>query len=136
MGQFACKGQRRAISVPRVPPRLALERHGLPWSRRDGATLDGVYVGRPAYPSDGTVNLRRPVMTSQVDTEDLIDATEVATLLGLSQRNSVSLYQRRYAAMPRPIVERGRGRIKLWSRKAVIAWQEGRGDAGAPADVD
>lgn len=65
-------------------------------------------------------------MTPKVDTDDLIDASEVAKLLGLSQRNSVSLYQRRYPDMPRPVVERGGGRTKLWLRSAIEAWSEGK----------
>lgn len=61
-------------------------------------------------------------MNPLVNTDDLIDATEVAQILGLSHRNSVSLYQRRYAAMPRPVVVRGEGRIKLWLRSEISAW--------------
>jgi predicted DNA-binding transcriptional regulator AlpA len=61
-------------------------------------------------------------MTPRVDTEDLIDAQEVAEILGLAQRNSVSLYQRRYADMPRPVVERGGGRTKLWLRSEIQRW--------------
>ena len=41
-------------------------------------------------------------MSPRIDTDDLIDAQEVADLLGLAQRNTVSLYQRRYPDMPRP----------------------------------
>ena len=65
-------------------------------------------------------------MTPRVDTEDLIDATEVAELLGLSHRNSVSLYQRRYPDMPRPAVQRGGGRTKLWLRSEIVRWSEQR----------
>jgi glutathione-regulated potassium-efflux system ancillary protein KefG len=65
-------------------------------------------------------------MTPRVDTEDLIDAQEVAEVLGLAQRNSVSLYQRRYLDMPRPVVERGGGRTKLWLRFEVERWAEAR----------
>jgi predicted DNA-binding transcriptional regulator AlpA len=61
-----------------------------------------------------------------VDTRDLIDAHEVAEILGLSHRNSVSLYQRRYPNMPRPIVERGGGRTKLWLRSEVERWRDER----------
>ncbi len=38
----------------------------------------------------------------------------MAELLGLAQRNTVSAYQRRYPAMPRPMVNLGQGRCKLW----------------------
>jgi hypothetical protein len=65
-------------------------------------------------------------MSPRVDTEDLIDAVGVAALLGLKQRTSVSVYQARYPDMPRPVVDLGKGRPKLWSRKAVTRWAKGR----------
>lgn len=68
-------------------------------------------------------------MNPRVDTDDLIDATEVAELLGLSHRNSVSLYQRRYPEMPRPVVERGGGRIRLWLRAELVRWNQERKSA-------
>ena len=66
-------------------------------------------------------------MAKAVDLEDLIDATGVAQLLGLAQRNTVSLYQRRYPDMPRPVVDLGRGRCKLWVRSDIERWMHGRG---------
>ncbi len=67
-------------------------------------------------------------MTPRVNTDDLIDAAEVAELLGFAHRNAVSLYQRRYEDMPRPIVVRSNGKTMLWLRSEVIAWgkQTGR----------
>lgn len=65
-------------------------------------------------------------MAPTVDTEDLVDSQEVAELLGLSHRNSVSTYLKRYADFPRPIVERGGGRTRLWLRSAIAAWAEAR----------
>ncbi len=61
-----------------------------------------------------------------VNTDDLADAREVAALLGLSHPNSVSLYQRRYPDMPRPVVDLGRGRPRLWLRPDIDAWLERR----------
>jgi glutathione-regulated potassium-efflux system ancillary protein KefG len=61
-------------------------------------------------------------MTPRVRTEDLIDAHEVAEILGLSQRNSVSAYQRRYPDMPRPIIDLGPGRPRLWLRRDIEEW--------------
>lgn len=58
--------------------------------------------------------------------EDLIDAQAVAELLGLAQRNTVSAYQRRYPGMPRPVVDLGQGRCKLWLRTEVERWQSER----------
>ena len=63
-------------------------------------------------------------MAPMVATEDLIDAQGVADLLGLSHRNSVSLYQRRYEDMPRPVVDLGDGRVKLWLRPEIQRWAE------------
>jgi predicted DNA-binding transcriptional regulator AlpA len=65
-------------------------------------------------------------MAPRVDTDDLIDAQGVAEILGLAHRNSVSLYQRRYEDMPRPVVERGGGRTKLWLRSAIDNWAKQR----------
>jgi hypothetical protein len=57
-----------------------------------------------------------------IDSDDLSDAAGVAEVLGLANRTSVSVYQRRYPAMPRPVVDLGPGRTKLWSRSAVASW--------------
>jgi hypothetical protein len=57
-----------------------------------------------------------------VATEDLIDAHGVAEILGLNLRNTVSVYQQRYADMPRPVIDLGRGRPKLWLRPDVECW--------------
>jgi glutathione-regulated potassium-efflux system ancillary protein KefG len=62
-----------------------------------------------------------------VDPDDLIDAVIVAELLGLASRSSVSVYQKRYPDMPRPIVDLGQGRSRLWSRRAVLAWANANG---------
>lgn len=84
-----------------------------------------VYVRRLVRASDGSVYLRRlNVVSPLVRTEDLIDAQGVAELLHLSHRNSVSLYQRRYVDMPRPVIELGGGRVKLWLRPEIEQWAE------------
>jgi predicted DNA-binding transcriptional regulator AlpA len=61
-------------------------------------------------------------MTPRVATEDLLDAQGVADVLGLSHRNTVSQYQRRYGDMPRPILDLGDGRVKLWLRPEIECW--------------
>jgi len=61
-------------------------------------------------------------MAPRVDTENLIDARGVAELLGLAHRNTVSVYQRRYPSMPRPAVDLGAGRTKLWLRTEIEEW--------------
>jgi len=62
----------------------------------------------------------------KVDTLDLIDAREVAEILGLSHTNSVSTYQHRYDDMPRPVLDLGRGRPRLWLRSEVLDWVDRR----------
>jgi predicted DNA-binding transcriptional regulator AlpA len=64
-----------------------------------------------------------------VRTEDLIDARAVAGILGLSQPNSVSLYQRRYPDMPRPAVDLGPKRPMLWLRPEIEKWAATRANA-------
>ncbi|MGH3041923.1 MAG: hypothetical protein ACRDNG_09350, partial [Gaiellaceae bacterium] len=61
-------------------------------------------------------------MAPRVDIEDLIDARGVAEILGLAQRNTVSLYQRRYPDMPRPALDLGPSRTKLWLRSEIASW--------------
>jgi glutathione-regulated potassium-efflux system ancillary protein KefG len=65
-------------------------------------------------------------MAPRVNTEDLLDAQGVAELLGLSQRTAVSVYQRRYPDMPRPVVTLGGGRTRLWLRPEIEAWAKRR----------
>jgi hypothetical protein len=61
-------------------------------------------------------------MSPNVATEDLIDAHGVAEILGLNLRNTVSVYQQRYSDMPRPVLDLGRGRPKLWLRPDMERW--------------
>jgi glutathione-regulated potassium-efflux system ancillary protein KefG len=61
-----------------------------------------------------------------VRTEELIDANDVAHLLGLSHRNSVSTYLRKYDVMPRPVIDLGPKRPRLWLRPEIEAWVQQR----------
>ena len=74
-------------------------------------------------------------MGARIDTDDVIDAQGVADLLGLAQRNTVSLYQRRYSDMPRPVINLGQGRCKLWLRSEMDQWQKHRLDGPVDAPV-
>ncbi len=56
--------------------------------------------------------------------DDLVDAVQVADLLGLSQRNSVSTYQHRYHDFPRPVIDRGPRKARFWRRGDVVCWQQ------------
>ena len=68
-------------------------------------------------------------MTPTVRTEDLVDSYGVAEIIGLKHINSVSTYLKRYPDMPRPVVEFGRGRPRLWLRPDIVEWAKrtGRG---------
>jgi predicted DNA-binding transcriptional regulator AlpA len=59
-----------------------------------------------------------------VDPADLIDATEVAPLVGLTNPNGVSVYRRRYDDFPEPVVIKGR--CLLWLRPDIEVWAAGR----------
>jgi glutathione-regulated potassium-efflux system ancillary protein KefG len=61
-------------------------------------------------------------MPRRVLVDDLIDAHDVAAILGLSHRNTVSKYQSRYPDMPRPVVDLGPGRPMLWLRPQIERW--------------
>lgn len=65
-------------------------------------------------------------MTPMVNTDELADAHEIARLLQLAHPNSVSTYQRRYLDMPRPVLDLGSGRPKLWLRPEVLSWARAR----------
>jgi hypothetical protein len=85
-----------------------------------------------AYPN-GITRVILGLVAPQVATEDLIDAQGIADLLSLSHRNTVSVYQKRYAGMPRPIIDLGRGRCRLWSRPAIVEWARKTGRLPASA---
>jgi glutathione-regulated potassium-efflux system ancillary protein KefG len=61
-----------------------------------------------------------------VDIDDLVDARDVAQILHLSAPTSVFVYQGRYPDMPRPILDRGANRARLWLRQEVEDWARGR----------
>lgn len=65
-----------------------------------------------------------------INTDDLCDAQEVADLAGLRHTNSVHTYLRRYADMPRPVIDLGPGRPRLWLRPQIEAWLLVRSGAG------
>jgi predicted DNA-binding transcriptional regulator AlpA len=63
-------------------------------------------------------------MTERIDPAELVDATEVAALLGLRHRNSVSVYRKRHDDFPSPVV--AKSRCLLWLRAEIEAWAAGR----------
>jgi predicted DNA-binding transcriptional regulator AlpA len=65
-----------------------------------------------------------------VDVDELVDAHDVAAMLGLSHATSVHLYQRRYPDMPRPVLDRGGRRARLWLRSEISEWDARRSRTG------
>ena len=61
-------------------------------------------------------------MAPKVDPDDLIDSEGVAAVLGLSHRQSVATYRKRFPDFPRPVVDMGKGRCLLWLRTDVATW--------------
>jgi glutathione-regulated potassium-efflux system ancillary protein KefG len=61
-------------------------------------------------------------MPRRVLIDDLIDAHDVAQILGLTHRNTVSQYQTRYPEMPRPVLNLGPGRPMLWLGPQIERW--------------
>jgi hypothetical protein len=62
------------------------------------------------------------LMARRVLIDDLIDAHDVARILGVTHRNTVSQYVHRYPDMPRPVLDLGRGRPSLWLRPEIERW--------------
>jgi predicted DNA-binding transcriptional regulator AlpA len=65
-----------------------------------------------------------------VDIDDLIDSSETAEELGLSNPGGVSVYRRRYDDFPTPAVEKGR--CVLFRRSEIKAWKRARGGPTDP----
>ena len=65
-------------------------------------------------------------MGRSVDLDDLIDVGEVAALLGLAHKNSVTTYLRRYADFPAPALEFAEGKCRAWVREDIERWAKRR----------
>lgn len=65
-------------------------------------------------------------MPPEVDLAELVDTQAIAEILGLSSRNGVAVYRRRYADFPSPVLDLGKGRPMLWLRADVETWAAGR----------
>jgi predicted DNA-binding transcriptional regulator AlpA len=63
-------------------------------------------------------------MGKKVDVDDLVDAREVAEMLGLSSARAVAVYASR--GLPDPIIDRGPNTAKLWLRQDIESWMKER----------
>ena len=59
-------------------------------------------------------------MAELIDPDELLDAAQVAELLGLASANVISVYRSRYPDFPAPRIERGR--CRLWLAADVRSW--------------
>lgn len=64
-------------------------------------------------------------MGRKVDLDDVIDVGEVAELLGLAHKNSVTTYMRRYDDFPKPAIEFADGKCRAWVRMDIEDWKRG-----------
>jgi hypothetical protein len=60
-------------------------------------------------------------VAQKVDLDELLDVNGVADVLGLAHR-TVSVYQHRYPDMPRPVLDFGSGRAKIWLKPEIERW--------------
>lgn len=83
----------------------------------------GCGVAHPVQlPPMATTTLPRKM----VNANDLIDAQEVAGIIGVSDPKNAVAYLSLYPEMPRPVVYLGRGRARLWVRKEIERWNKAR----------
>lgn len=61
----------------------------------------------------------------KVEPSDLLNAGEVAAILGLAHREAISTYRRRYPDFPVPTISKGT--CVLWMRQEIEAWAAARG---------
>lgn len=60
---------------------------------------------------------------AKIDPDELVDAIEVAPMIGLSNPNGVSVYRKRYENFPDPVVEKRQA--VLWRRRDIEVWAAG-----------
>ncbi len=65
----------------------------------------------------------------RVNLSDLVDSEQAAAHLGLAQRESLTVYRRRYDDFPEPVLESAAGRCMFWLRPELSRWAERRSHA-------
>lgn len=63
-------------------------------------------------------------MGKRINVDDVIDATDVARIIGLTNAKGVSVYQQRYDDFPEPVISRGR--CRLWLEADILKWAKQR----------
>jgi predicted DNA-binding transcriptional regulator AlpA len=64
-------------------------------------------------------------MGKKVDIDDLLDSTQVAAMTNLNSPSAVSVYLGR-GSFPRPVIDRGPNRVRLWLRQDIERWMAER----------
>ncbi len=62
----------------------------------------------------------------KVETDDLLDAHQVAELLGAGTHRVISVWRSRHPDFPGPVIERA-GRSQYWLRSDIEAWGRATG---------
>ena len=101
------------------------------FQHRRGHLVCSVYVRRLVGCCDAVNVYRLELMGRKVDLDDLIDVGEVAELLGLAHKNSVTTYMRRYYDFPQPAIEFADGKCRAWVRSDVTEWRAERARHGS-----
>jgi predicted DNA-binding transcriptional regulator AlpA len=58
----------------------------------------------------------------RIDPADLLDNSEVAQIIGITNPNGVSVYRKRFADFPKPRIEKRQ--TVLWLRADIEAWAQ------------
>ena len=92
--------------------------------------IDAAFAVSPT-PTEPATAVNVADMGRKVDVDDIINAGEVADIIGLSHRNGVYQYRHRHPDFPAPLITHGRcymwhrGDIKRWIRARVEAVNDG-----------
>lgn len=62
-----------------------------------------------------------------VDLDDLLDAVDVAAIIGVAEPKVVGIYRKRYADFPAPVWTSRGGRCVLWLRSEIVHWARATG---------
>ncbi len=63
----------------------------------------------------------------RIDPVDLLNAREVAEVLGLAHREAIATYRGRYPDFPQPVISKGT--CVLWLRRDIAGWAKATGRA-------
>jgi len=63
-------------------------------------------------------------VATPVDPDELLNATEVAQIIGLTNPRGISVYRARHKAFPAPVIDKGN--CVLWLRSDVEKWAQAR----------